>query len=73
MSKKRKINLPVPEFTGNLPDENRQEIKSLISYINNVLLIRVDEMAQEIECLKKRVTPTFNLEMDSSDDEKSVK
>ena len=56
-------------------EKNREEIKSLISYINNVLLIRIENMQTAIKQLQDRNENTpknlkiFELEL--SDDEMS--
>ena len=68
MSKKRKINLT--DITGNLPENNRQEIKSLISYINNILVIRIDELTEEVSRLKNsNSVKKFKLTLEESDEE----
>ena len=67
MTKKRKSIHTVPVSTSNLPEENRQEISNLISYINNVLLFRIDELSEELSRLKKGSVQKFKL--DISDDE----
>lgn len=73
MSKKRKIISPVPVITSNLPEENRQEIANLISYINNVLLIRIKELSDEITRLNTNAVRIPRFDLDLSDDENDTK
>lgn len=54
--------------TNNLSEENKIEITSLISYINDVLVIRIKELTDRVRYLESKQTlPEIDLEI--SDDE----
>ena len=60
-----------------LPEENRREIRSLISYINDVLLIRINDLTEDIRRLEKstvkRKYPKIDLEIYDTIDGKKPK
>ena len=68
-----------PTVINCLPENNRIEISALISYINNTLLVKLNEQNERLEILTAKLTAfekppkihRFNLELSDSESEEN--